>query len=131
MAVITYRWIDGPTCTDREWAAVDLILESQGWMSLNRQTSRVYLAEEDDQIVGISCLQFMPFAGPLWIKKQIRGTGIADKMAADTIGWLGANTRGWFVVVDSPHVPELCERYGMRKVTSPVYITDKQGQEVN
>ena len=131
MSEVTYRWIEGPTCTDREWAAVDLILESQGWMPLNRSTSRVYLMEQGDQIVGISCLQFMPFAGPLWVYKKFRGNEMTDKLADDTIGWLAANTRGWFVVADSPHVPKLCERHGMHRVTAPVYITDAQGQEVN
>jgi hypothetical protein len=56
----TFRWLDGPYATDREWAAIDLILESQGWMPLNRETSRIYVAERDGQIVGINCLQLMP-----------------------------------------------------------------------
>ena len=45
MSNVTYRWIDGPMCTEQDWAKVDKILESQGWMPLNRETSRVYLAE--------------------------------------------------------------------------------------
>ena len=130
MSAITYRWIDGPTCTDRDWAAVDSILESQGWMPLNRDTSRVYLAEQDGEIAGLSVLQLMPFAGPLWVKKRLRVTGVTDKLADDTIGWLcETRARGWFVVADSPHVPRLCERHGMRRINSPVYITDAQGQQ--
>jgi hypothetical protein len=130
MNEIQFRWLDGPSATDREWAAIDLILEANGWMSMNRETSRIYLAEQDGQIVGISCLQFMPFAGPMWTTKQHRGSEVTDKLAADTIGWLGSNTRGWFVVADSPHVPKLCERHQMKRIQSPVYITDAQGQEV-
>lgn len=132
MSEVSYRWIDGPTCTDKEWAAVDLILEAQGWMPLNRDTSRVYLAERDGQIVGLSCQQLMPFSGPLWVDKKFRGTGIADRLADDNLKWLEDNVRGWFVIADSPHVPKFCERYRMHKITSPVYITDSQGQkEVN
>jgi hypothetical protein len=127
---ITYRWLDGISCTDKEWAAVDLILESQGWMPMNRKTSRIYLAEQDGQIVGISCLQLMPFVGPLWLDKRLRGNGMADKLADDTIAWLReAKTRGWFIVADSPHIPKMCERNGMRRIKSPVYITDTQGQQ--
>jgi hypothetical protein len=126
---ISYRWIDGISCTDKEWAAVDLILESQGWMPLHRDTSRIYLAEQDGQIVGISCLQFMPFVGPLWLDKRLRGNGMADKLADDTINWMvETNARGWFIVADSPHVPKMCERHKMRRINSPVYITDAQGQ---
>lgn len=127
---VTFRWLDGPQATDREWAAIDFILESQGWMAMNRATSRVYLAEQGGQIVGISCLQLMPFVGPLWLKKELRGKGIADKLADDTIDWLKeTNARGWFIVASSPHIPKMCERNGMHKVTSPVYITDAQGQQ--
>jgi hypothetical protein len=108
---------------------VDLILESQGWMTLNRETSRVYLAEENGQIVGISCLQLMPFIGPLWVDKRLRATGVSDHLADDTIGWMrDSRARGWFVVASSPHVPKMCERHGMHKVSAPVYITDMQGQ---
>ena len=130
MDEITYRWCDGISCTDREWAAIDLILEANGWMAMNRQTSRVYLAEQDDQIVGISCLQFVPYVGPLWAEKSLRGTGMVDKLVDDTCQWLKENNaRGWLVVATSPHVPKLCERHGMHRMTSPVYITDAQGQE--
>jgi hypothetical protein len=74
-------------------------------MPLNRQTSRVYLAEQDGQIVGISCLQLMPFVGPLWLEKKLRGKGISDKLADDTIDWLReTNARGWFIVADSPFI---------------------------
>ena len=130
MSTVTYRWIDGPTCTKADWAAVDKILESQGWMTLNRETSRIYLAERDGQIVGLFTLQLMPFAGPLWVNKQLRATGVTDKLVDDGIGWLvDTRARGWFVVADSPHAPKLCERHGMHKITVPVYITDSQGQK--
>lgn len=129
MSAITYRWIDGPTCTDQDWAAVDNILESQGWMPMNREMSRIYIAEQAGKIVGVSCLQMMPFAGPLWVAKYLRATNVTDKLADDTIGWLvSTRARGWFVVADSPHVPKLCELHGMRRIMSPVYITDMQGQ---
>lgn len=130
MSQVIYRWVDGPTCTEMDWASIDMILESQGWMPLNRETSRIYLAEQDDQIVGVSCLQLMPFAGPLWVKPQLRATGVTDRLADDTIGWLiSTRARGWFVVADNPHVPKLCERHGMHRISSPVYITDSQGQK--
>ena len=96
---------------------------------MHRDTSRVYLAEQDGEIVGLSCLQFMPFCGPFYVAPKLRATGVTNRLADDTIGWLvDTRARGWFVVADSPHVPKLCERHGMRRIESPVYITDAQGQ---
>jgi hypothetical protein len=129
MSEVTFRWLDGLTCSDADWTAVDKILEAHGWMPMHRDTSRVYLAEQDGKVVGISCLQFMPFVGPLWISKKLRSNGVTDKLADDTINWLvDSNARGWFVVADSPHVPKLCERHGMHRISAPIYITDAQGQ---
>ena len=124
MSDVTYRWIDGPLSTDEDWARVDTVLARRGWSPLNREMSRIYVAEVGGEIIGMSVLQMLPFAGPLVVEKGYRGTGIADKLAADSIGYLiECQARGWFVVADSPHVPRLCEKHGMHKVTSPVYIT--------
>jgi len=123
---ITYRWIDGPLSTDMDWARVDEVLASRGWSPLNREMSRIYIAEAKGKIIGISVLQMLPFAGPLFVEKGYRGNdnGVAEQLAADSIQYLiDCNARGWFVVADSPHVPRLCEKHGMFKVTSPVYIT--------
>jgi hypothetical protein len=123
-AQVTCRWLDGPFCSDQDWARLDNLLEKRGWSPLNRSMSRVYLAEQGDEIVGFSVLQMLPFAGPLHVKRELRGSGLADKLATDTVNYLvECEARGWFVVADSPHVPRLCERLGMHKVESPVYIT--------
>src|SRR4029077_11567783 len=125
---ITFRWLEGPSCSDEDWDKLYKLLHKRGWSPLNREYSRILLAEEDGEIVGFSCLQMLPFAGPLFVKPQLRGSGIADKMAADTISFLvECDARGWFVVADSPHAPRLCEQHGMYKVDSPVYITTGVG----
>jgi hypothetical protein len=121
---ITFRWLDGPLSSDQDWARLDNLLEKRGWAPLNRELSRVRIAEQDGEIVGFSVLQMLPFAGPLFVNKPLRGTGLADKLAADTINYLvECDARGWFVVADSPHAPRLCEQHKMHKVESPVYIT--------
>lgn len=128
---VTYRWLDGSTCTDVDWARMDKVLESQGWVPLNRECSRVYLAEQDGEIVGMSVQQLMPFCGPFYVDRKHRGQGVAEKLAADTIQSLvDMSARGWFVVADSPHIPRLCELHGMHRVESPVYITLGTGVSV-
>jgi len=124
MSYITYRWLDGPLSSDHDWARLDNLLEKRGWAPLNREFSRVRIAEREGEIVGFSVLQMLPFAGPMFVERKHRGTGLADKLAEDTINYLvECNARGWFVIADSPHVPRLCEKFGMQKVESPVYIT--------
>jgi len=119
---VQYRWLESPT--QEEWLAIDSLLEKYKWMSLSPDFSRVLVAEVDGKIVGISCLQAVPFVGPLLVLPKYRGTGIADKLAEDTFGSLHAmNARGWIVIAESPHVPKLCEKEGMRKVESPVFVS--------
>ena len=130
MSAVSYRWIDGSTCTDIDWARMDKVLESQGWAPLNRGCSRIELAEQDGEIIGLSVQQLMPFCGPFFVAKSHRGNGVSERLAADTIQTLrDVDARGWFVVASNPHVPRLCEKHGMQKVNYPVYITVGSGVE--
>src|SRR5882724_4827958 len=123
---ITFRWIDGPSATDAEWQQIDDYLVSKGWMSLSKELSRVRIAEKGGRIIGFSALQMMPYCGPLFVEKSARGTGVAEQLADDTIQFLvDLNARGWIVVANRPHVPPLCEKYGMHRVTQPVYTTER------
>jgi len=118
----TYRWLESPT--QEEWLAIDSLLEKYNWMSLAPDFSKVLVAEVNGKIVGISCVQAMPFVGPLLVLPRWRGTGIAEKLADDTIESLRSmNARGWLVVADSPHVPKLCRKHGMRQIDSPVFVS--------
>lgn len=123
--MITKRWIDGVSASKEEWERIDKFLESRGWMSLNRETSRIWVAEEDEKIVGFFVLQWTPQAGPMYVIPSKRGSGLADELADDMLSYLiGAEARGWFIVADSPHVPAMCEARGMRKISAPVYTTE-------
>ena len=122
MSEVSYRWLESPT--QEEWLAIDSLLEKYHWMSLAPDFSRVLVAEVDGKIVGISCLQQVPFCGPLIVDREYRGNGVAEKLADDTIDSLRSmNARGWIVVAESPHVPKLCVKHGMRKLDSPVFVS--------
>lgn len=130
MSEVSYRWIDG-SCSDEDWERMDKVLQSQGWVPLNRQCSRILLAEQNGEIVGLSVQQLLPFCGPFFVAKGFRGNGVAEKLATDTVKSLEEmNARGWFVVADSPHIPKLCKKLGMYEVESPVYITLGTGVKV-
>lgn len=123
--MITKRWIDGVSASQEEWDRIDKFLESRGWMSLNRETSRIWLAEEEGEIVGFFVLQWTPQAGPMYVVPSKRGSGLANELADDMLNYLiGAKARGWFIVADSPHVPAMCEARGMHKIPVPVYTTE-------
>jgi len=123
---VTYRWIDGPSATDTEWAYINNELAKRGWMALHPDLSRVLVAEIGGAIVGFSALQMTPYCGPLFVEKFMRGSGVAERLADDTIQFLvDINARGWIIVANSPHIPPLCEKYGMQKLQQPVYTTER------
>ena len=124
MSEVTYRWVEGREATDHEWDTIDTMLKAMGWMSLNRLTSRILVAEDGERIVGFSCVQFFPGVGPLYVRPKVRGSGVAEELADRTMAFLvDAQARGWIVVADSPHTVKLCEDRGMKPIEAPVYVT--------
>lgn len=133
---VTYRWVDAPDfpdptnrATDEEWEAIDKVLQKYHWMSLNRQLTRVLLAEDEEgKMVGFSVIQLIPNLGPLHVEKSHRGMGVADELAAKTVEFMvQSKARGWIVVADSEHSVKLAEGQGMTKLQSPVYAMGMGG----
>jgi hypothetical protein len=121
---ITKRWVDGATCSERDWDAIDQKLAARGWMSLNRQTSRVLLAEKDGRIVGLTCLQLVPHTEPLLVDRSEYATGLAEELADEMQAFLvECHVRGYMAVCEHPAAVRLCEARGMVKVHHPVYVT--------
>lgn len=119
---ISYRWIDGPTASDADWEKIESILASRGWMSLNRNTSRILVAERDGTM-AFHVFQLLPYCGPMFVPLSMRGTGVAEELADQMVNFLGSvEARGWIVVADSPHAAKLCRERGMKELQSPVYV---------
>jgi len=124
-----YRWIDGPSATQDEWDRIEGLLAARGWMSLNRNTTRILVAEdtEDNSLLGFIIVQLTPQAGPLWVAPRARGKEITDDLADKMLDFfVEVQARGWFVVADNPVVKGICESRGMKMLKSPVYVA---GQE--
>jgi GNAT superfamily N-acetyltransferase len=125
---LTYRWIDGFAATEAEWDLIDSMLAARGWMALNRNTSRILLAEVGGQIQGFHVFQMIPYCGPLHVSKKYRGTGLAEELADKMQDWLvEVNARGWIAVTESPYAAKLCEARGMERLPSPVYVKVNPG----
>jgi hypothetical protein len=125
MSEVTYRWVDGPTASNEDWEKIDSLLAIRGWMSLNRATSRVYLAEDvsTGEVKGFFALQLMPFLGPLYVVPSERGSGLAETLADDMQTFLeDCKYRGGMTIADSPIVGKMCEARGMKRVESPVFV---------
>jgi len=131
MSDITYRWVDGPTATDEEWSKIDDVLATRGWASLNRYTSRILIAERGNEF-AFHVFQLVPYCGPLYVPRSMRGQGIAEDLADKMMEFLVENNaRGWLVTAESAHAAKLCETRGMMRVPCPVYVMpDIGGVEV-
>jgi GNAT superfamily N-acetyltransferase len=129
---ITTRWIDGPTASQEDWDAIEEMLASRGWMSLNRATSRILVKEEAGQIIGFHVFQLVPFCGPLYVRPEYRGTTIAGELADEMLTFLtDAKARGWITTAANRHSEKLCEARGMKRLDEPVYVMgDPGGLEV-
>lgn len=120
---VTFRWIDGPDASTEDWDRIESILAARGWMSLNRPTSRVLIAETDGKLSGFIVLQLIPHSEPLFVSPSARGTGLAEALTDRMYSFLDeVKVRGFMAVADSKFAEELCEKHGMQKVASPVYV---------
>lgn len=123
---VRFRWLD-PTTENSEgdWNRVEAILKARGWMSLNHNTSRVLMAEDEfGALMGFLAFQLIPFVGPVWVHPSERGTGVADEMAQQMWEFLGeAQVRGWIAGAESAHGQRLCEMFDMERIEHPMYIT--------
>ena len=119
---VTYRDTDGLSATQAEWDAIEHILATRGWASLNRQTTPcISLAEAPNEIAGFFVAQFVPHAGPMWVRPKYRGTDVPQQLATHMYQLL-TGARAVVVVADNPAVIKLCEAMKMKRVESPVYV---------
>jgi hypothetical protein len=127
---VTFRWVNLWEATEAELAQIDRIVQQHGWVKLNPDTTRILLAEERGRICGFSVVQMMPYVGPLYVNKFHRGTGVAEKLADQTMAFLKeVEARGWLVIADSEHTERICRERAMQEIQSPVYVFNAE-QEV-
>jgi hypothetical protein len=125
---VTYRWVNGWEAVQDEWDHIESVLMARGWMSLNRNTSRILLAELDGEVIAFNVFQALPYVGPLHVDRKLRGTGIAAELADRMLEFLvNIQARGFLTIAESPHSELLCEQRGMTRVEKPVYVMTGPG----
>lgn len=118
-----YRWLE----PDEIVALVNPVLAHRGWPQLNadRAVSRVMGAFDAENLVEIFVLQLFPLLGPmLRIDNTLRDNGCTSRELSRRMEeFLAENqARGWMAIADSPVTERLCERHGMQRIASPVFI---------
>lgn len=128
MSDVTYRWTPGEQATQAEWDRVDDILAARGWVSLNRKTTVLLIAERGGELVGFHALQWIPYLGPIFVRPSDRGTGVAERLIDDMLEFMEkAQARGFLVISQSDVITKECEAIGMQRVESPVFIMGGKG----
>lgn len=120
----TYRWLDGITASTKDWEAIESVVESRGWMPLNRATSKILLVENTEGgLIGFMVFQLVPYVGPLYVEDAFRGQGTAEDLTERMLQFIeSTDCRGFVVVAENQFSKRLCEANGMQLVRDPVYI---------
>jgi hypothetical protein len=127
MSDVTYRWIDGITCPDDLWKQIDEVLAKRNWMAMSRDYTRLLLAEQNGE-TAFCAYQGLPYCGPLFVPKSMRGSGVAQELANGMVNWLlEIGARGWIAVAESPYAEKFCQEHGMVRVNYPVYVMPMVG----
>jgi len=123
------RWINGALISEEEWTReteeIERILVVRGWASLNKNTSRVLVAEDDGGLKGFYVLQMFPHVEPLWVAPSQRGTTLANDLADTMLEFLiSVRARGWMLIAENSLVERMALERGMKKLEYPVYVQE-------
>jgi|SRR5580698_2954873 hypothetical protein len=121
---MTYRWL-----TRDEVIALDPDLARAGQSPLNPDLSRVLGAFDGEHLVKSLTIQMFPMLGPLITHDNLyRDAGEVSRSLAEIMdNYLQeSHARGYLAVCESPVTERICQRHGMKRVESPVYLAVSQ-----
>lgn len=131
---MTYEWLTDDQI--EELVNPDLARRGMATLNLNpaSPTCRVLGAWEDGRLIQSFTIQLFPVLGPMLKHDNLhRDNGEVSRTLANKMQEMldEANARGYMVVADNPVTGRLCERHGMTRVVSPVYVAAAKGIECN
>ena len=135
---MNYRWLEQTEIEE----LVNPEMERRGWSNLNTTaacpgcetpmpTCRVLGAFTDDGVLFETLtFQMYPMLGPLVKHTEAADSGdVSRKLASVMYEFLDTmNARDFMAVANSPVTARICERFGMKPVTVPVYAKRPGGQ---
>ena len=112
------KWLQG-----EELEVLQPIVEKRGWTPLHPAAVARVAFDSEGLVCGFHVLQLRPHPEPLWVREDMRGTGLAGDLAGDMHHFLEETlTAGFMCIADSPEAEKLCKSFGMKKVEKPVYV---------
>ncbi len=125
-----YRWLSNQEIAD----LVNPVLKLRGWAELNineiQPTCRVLGAFIDGELVESFAFQLFPMLGPLIRhNNEVRDSGETSRGLVAVMGDFikSTNARDYMVVANSPMTVRLCERFGLKQLSDPVYVVHPGG----
>lgn len=101
---------------------LDDIIAQEGWSPIS-ESAIAQVAIDEKGIAGFHILQVKSHPEPLFVRPDLRGTSLAVELATNMKAFLDTmGITNFIVVADDPAMARLCEKFGMRLVTSPVYV---------
>lgn len=82
-----------------------------------------YVAEWQKQIVGYIAGQRVVCVSPLWIRKDFRGAGIAERLAFEGYDLLPNLQK--MMITKNPHVDQLAYNMGFRPKLGQLWVEEK------
>lgn len=111
------KWITGT-----HLGILDGIIKEQGWTPIPLNSMALVKIDERG-IAAFHILQMKAHPEPLYVREDMRGTGLAADVAQEMANFLEATgTNSFICIADKPEVAKLCESLGMRRIDSPVYV---------
>ena len=120
---MTYRWLSDAEIAD--W--VNPECSRKGWVQFNvnpdTPTCRVLGAFDGVEMVGFFGFSLIPHLGPMWVQPDYRSGAVSFGMAEEMAKFMHeVNSRGALMVADNPATERMAQKFGLERVTSPVFI---------
>jgi hypothetical protein len=113
------EWLVGQNAVDE----LNEIIVAEGGVPLNALNARALVFRDNGRIVGYSVVQLFPFVGPFWVQEDRRDGMLSALMAEETWKFLQeCGARGFLVVASTAVSERFAQRYGMEKISDPVYL---------
>lgn len=129
---VTFRWLSNFEIEN----LVNPAMERRNWAALNINstlpTCKVIGAfAEDGSLVEFFALQLYPILGPmLRTDNEARDGGDTSRTLANLMQAFleESNARDFMAIANSPMTERLCSRFGMEKLSVPVYVKSGNGE---
>lgn len=115
---MNFQWVTGDKAV-----FLNPTIQALGWTPITEASVARIAFDEKGELAGFYILQPRPHAEPMWVRPDLRGSSLAHDLAGDMEDFLeSTNVQGFMCIAETPEAIRLCEKFGMKRVTHPVYM---------